>query len=296
MTIEDFIKDSSVIDALSDPRNRLIMVMGGSDTGKTTLIECLAGFLSTGTETGIVDLDMGQSHVGPPTTVSWGKVAGVFRDWNDIAVEDFYFTGTVTPFGSLVPSVVGAKLMTDRALSSVTKVVVDTTGLIAEPAGRVLKQNKIDIISPDVVLALERSEELGHILEAFRFNKLPRIVRLRVPSRIRTKSLARRAEYRFRRIQAYFAHSEVIEIPMAEIGKRFTKEPLRSTMTGLKSKVVSFRDKGNRDLALGVITGIRPKEDSLLIRTRLEKGKKFSSLVVGKAELDLTNSVLKDRP
>src|SRR5512143_4154216 len=124
MTIEDFIEDSSVIEVLSDVRNRLIMVIGGSDTGKTTLIEFLADFLSAKTKVGIVDLDMGQSHIGPPTTIAWGRVSGRFRDWKDIPVEDFYFTGTVTPFGSLVPSVAGAKLITDRALSSVRKVIV----------------------------------------------------------------------------------------------------------------------------------------------------------------------------
>ncbi len=294
MTIEDFIKDSSAIEALSDTGNRLIMVMGGSDTGKTTLIEVLSNFLSAKTKVGIVDLDMGQSHIGPPTAIAWGKVTGGFRDWNDIVVEDFYFTGTVTPFGSLVPSVVGAKLMTDRALSSVRKVIVDTTGLIAEPAGRVLKQNKIDIISPDIVLALERSEELGHILNAFTFNKIPRIFRLSVPLQIKTKSVAKRTEYRFRRIKDYFAHSEVIEVPIAEVGIRFTKEPLHFTLSGLRNRMVSFRDKGNRDLALGFITGIKSKENYFLIRTPADKAGKFSSVVIGKAEIDMTNSVLKD--
>lgn len=295
ITIEDFIRDSPVIEALEDAKNRLIMVIGGSDTGKTTLIEFIAAFLSARTKVGIVDLDMGQSHIGPPTTVAWGKIEGGFRGWPAIRTEDFFFTGTVSPVGSLVPAVVGAKLMTDQALSSVSKVIVDTTGLIAEPAGRILKQNKIDILCPDVVLALERSEELGNILDVFRFHKIPRIYKLHIPRQIRTKSISKRAGYRFMKIRDYFADSETLEIPLGEVGVRFTRE-LRFRRALLKNRVVSFRDKKNRDSALGVITGIKIKENRLMIRTPLEGAENFSSVVIGTAELDMANSTLRDRP
>lgn len=42
-----------------NPKNRLIMVTGGSDTGKTTLTRCIAHLLAQEGEVGIVDLDMG---------------------------------------------------------------------------------------------------------------------------------------------------------------------------------------------------------------------------------------------
>lgn len=176
--IEDFTKNASLHEAITDPRNKLIMVMGGSDTGKTTLVESIVHFLSEQADVGIVDLDMGQSHIGPPTTIAWGKTAREFQDWEGIGVEEFYFTGSLTPMRNLLPSVAGAKLMTEKALSSCGKVVVDTTGLIAEPAGRVLKQYKIDALSPDIILALEHSRELGPILDAFRFHKHPKVHRL----------------------------------------------------------------------------------------------------------------------
>lgn len=297
--IEDFIEESSVIDELSDHKNRLILVMGGSDTGKTTMVECFADFLSRKKNTGIVDLDMGQSHIGPPTTIAWGKVTDGFSHWKEVGVEDFYFTGTVTPFGSLLPAVVGAKLMAEKALSSCKKVIVDTTGLIAEPAGRVLKQFKIDILSPDIIIGLERSGELGHILDAFMSDKHPKVFRLPVPPQVKTKAIVRRSQYRFEKIKGYFAHSKTLIVHLEDVGLRFTREPRRETsgfgLTGLKHRIVSFRDENNRDIALGFIEGVRTREKTLLIRTPLDGDKRFSALVIGKTELDMANSLVRDR-
>jgi polynucleotide 5'-hydroxyl-kinase GRC3/NOL9 len=294
--IQDFTKNASLHEAIMDPRNRLIMVMGGSDTGKTTLVEAVVDLLSEQAGVGIVDLDMGQSHIGPPTTIAWGKTEGGFQDWEGIGVEGFYFTGSLTPMGNLLPVVAGAKLMTEKALSSCGKVVVDTTGLIAEPAGRVLKQYKIDTLSPDVILALEHSRELGPTLDAFRFHKHPKIHRLQVPDQVTTKSMLKRSNYRLRKMEYYFRHASTREVSLEEVGIRFTRGPSGFGRMELKNRVVSFRDKDNRDIALGIIRGIQLKDNLLSVLTPLGSEKKISAIVIGSTEIDLMNSVMKDRP
>ncbi len=293
--LEDFIRDPSIIEELTRPRNKLIMVVGGSDTGKTTFVECAADFLSRHAPLGIVDLDMGQSHIGPPTTVAWGKIREGFWEWSRIATEDFYFTGTTTPFGSLLPTVVGAALVTDRALSCCEKVLVDTTGLIAGPAGRILKQSKVDILRPDVVLALERSSELGHILDAFRFHTHPRVFRLRVPDAVKSKAAPGRNLYRFAKMKGYLSGSHLLEVSLDAVGVRPIRELSRLSLANLKNRVISFRDERNRDIALGVIEKIRSGENGLLIRTPLSAGTRFSTIVIGKARFDRERAVLTDR-
>jgi polynucleotide 5'-kinase involved in rRNA processing len=292
--LRDFIKDPSTLEELISPRNRLIMVMGASDTGKTTLVECVARFLSGYMPLGVVDLDMGQSHIGPPATVAWGKMEERFEELSEIAARDFYFTGTITPSGSLLPSVAGAWLITARALSSCKKVVVDTTGLIAEPAGRILKQFKLDILRPDIVLALERSGELSHVLDSFRFHKRPGIFRLPVPDAVKAKSPARRGLYRFERIKKYFLHSRSLELSEEDTGIRFTHEPLPFVLRDLKNRIVSFRDDENTDIGLGFIEGIKPDGRKLLIRTPLG-GVKFASVVIGRAVIDMADARLVDK-
>jgi len=294
--IGEFIKDASLLEAITDPLNRVIMVMGGSDTGKTTLVGSIVNLLSEQAGVGIVDLDMGQSHIGPPTTIAWGKTEGGFSDWASIRTEEFYFTGSLTPMGTLLPAVAGAKLMTEKALSCCGKVVVDTTGLIAEPAGRVLKQYKIDALSPDIILALEHSRELGPILDAFRFHTHPKIHRLQAPDQVAAKSWTTRNRYRLGKMEHYFRHASTQEVSLEEVGIRFTRGPSGLGRMDLKNRVVSFRDKDNRDIALGIIRGIVLKDNLLSILTPLGSEKKISAIVIGSTEIDMMNSVMKDRP
>ncbi len=292
--IEDFIREPFIIEALANPANRLIMVMGASDTGKTTLIECLVDFLSRKFRVGLVDLDMGQSHIGPPTTIAWGKVSRGFKGWGKIEVEDFYFTGSVSPVGNLLPAMVGARLMTDRALAVTDRVVVDTTGLVAEPMGRILKQNKIDMLSPHVVLALEHSGELEHILGAFRHCQSPKIFRIEVSSEVKTKTVTKRSLYRFEKIRDYFSDAETIEVPLGDVGLRFVRETVRLSAASLRNRIVSLRDRKNKDIALGIIKGIDSKEKTIMLLTPSVNAK-FCSIIIGRAEIDMKNSTVRDK-
>ncbi|HXX56484.1 MAG TPA: Clp1/GlmU family protein [Thermodesulfovibrionales bacterium] len=293
-TLEDFIRDKAVLRELTESANKIIMILGGSDSGKTTLIEHLAHSLAKDSTVGIVDLDMGQSHIGPPTTVAWGKVRGGFEGWSGVMTEDFYFTGTVTPLGSLLPAVTGAKLMTDKAASSCDKVIIDTTGLIAEPAGRLLKQHKADIICPDIILAVDRSGELDHILDPFLLQRRPRVCRLPVPDFIGAKSPSQRGCYRFEKIAAYFHGADVIEVRTADIPLRMTGGPLRGDITRMRNRIVSFRNEHNRDISLGFIEGIDADRETLQVLTPLKHGTRFTAVIVGKTEIDMTDGELRD--
>ncbi len=270
------------------------MVIGASDTGKTTLIEGLAGLLAKEARIGIVDLDMGQSHLGPPTTIAWGKIEGAFPGWENIAVERFYFTGTTTPMGSLLPTLVGAKLLTDEAASLCNKVIIDTTGLIADPPGRVLKQSKIDLLAPDIVIALENAGELEDILQAFRLTVSPRIHRRKALEAARTKTPASRGLYRYQQMRSYLRRAQVRTAHLDSTAVRFTREALPFYGEYLVNRIVSFRNAQNRDTALGVIERVQENKGALLIRTPLGADEPFACIVVGKAEMDREREVVRE--
>jgi polynucleotide 5'-hydroxyl-kinase GRC3/NOL9 len=285
--LEDFIKEDKIIEELLAPRNKLIMVLGGADTGKTTVIECIADLIARVTPVGIVDADMGQSHVGLPTTIAWGQIKGGFKDWQSIKTESFYFTGTLSPPGNLLPVMVGAKLITDSAGASCDKVIIDTTGLIAEPAGRVLKQFKIDLLRPDIVIALEYSNELEHILNGFKSQKLPKIYRLTVPVQVKSKSITLRTEFRINKFKSYFSEAQTVEVSFEDAEIRFTRDSVRLNTMELKDRVVSIRDERNWDIALGIIKHISQKERKILIRSPINKDISFATIVIGTAEIAL---------
>jgi polynucleotide 5'-hydroxyl-kinase GRC3/NOL9 len=262
--LESFITDRSLLERLLCPEVRLIMVVGGSDTGKTTLAERLAGFLCRDLILGVVDADMGQSHIGPPGAIGWGAVHGRFEGWGRITPRDLYFTGTFSPAGSLVPTLAGARLITGLALERCAKVVVDTTGLINEPAGRALKQYKIETLRPQVVLALERSGELGHILAPYRFCE-PELHRLQVPVTVGSKQPRDRASYRLELLRAYLEGGREDTLRLDRVGVRFTGNPFPLQERWLVNRMVSLRSGAGRDVAVGVVTGMSGRE--LVVRT-----------------------------
>lgn len=284
--LADFIEEARIIEAINDPQNRIIMVIGDVDTGKTTLIQCLARFLAKQTDLGIVDSDIGQSHIGAPTTIAWGKPEAETDQWSDIDVRDFYFTGSLSPAGNLVPTLVGVKLITDKALSVCQKVIVDTTGFIAEPFGKVLKQFKIDLVHPHIILALERMKELKHILTPFMLQESPVIYRLKVPPRISVKSAANRIQYRKDKFESYFTDARTLIVSLNEVAIRFTQKPIRLSIEELKDRIVSFRDTSNRDIALGRVEEVDSGEKKLLLISPIRRDTRFSTLVIGATRMN----------
>jgi len=70
----------------------------------------------------------------------------------------YYFVGSTGPIGRFLPLVIGTATLAREARAAF--VIIDTTGLVHE-SGRILKNYKIDAVRPDVVVALERRNELA---------------------------------------------------------------------------------------------------------------------------------------
>lgn len=278
-----FVPERELTAAILSGKTRSIMLIGGADTGKTTLVEALSDRLSRDYRTAILDLDMGQSHIGPPTTLGWGAVHGGFKGWERIRTAGFYFTGATSPPGNLLPSLAGARLLLDRALQRCAKVVIDTTGLISEPLGRVYKQYKIDLLAPDIVIGIERTNELGHILDAYRRQKQPRVFRVSASGLAIQKTVIKRTDWRARRYREYFKQASELRIDTGSVGLRFTRDIEEA---GLDARLVSFRDSVERDLALGYITDADLERNWLSVRTPLKKGAAYTTIIIGRAKVE----------
>lgn len=268
---------------LSDAAKK-IMLVGGPDSGKTTLAETLLDLLSREGPTGILDLDMGQSHIGPPTTLAWGLVEGGFRSWADIAAEEIYFTGTLSPVGSMLPSITGARLLMDSAIERCARLVIDTTGLVAGAPGRIYKQYKIDLLRPDLVIALEYGSELEHILAPYSRMDRPAIVRLDPSPFARAKGVPVRAGHRAALFRAYFEKSRLFEVDLGAVPVRYTREEWAE---GLEGRLLSFRDGAGRDICLGVIEGMGNWGRTALVRSPLAAGTGYACVVIGRATVEM---------
>lgn len=188
-------------------REQLTMVIGGTDTGKTTFVCNLANTLyGQGYTVGVIDADVGQSDIGPPTTIGFGTVEQRLKRLADVRLRQLYFVGAISPKGSMLPLVVGTRRMLDAALADgLQKILVDTTGLISGPPGRIVKSHKIAALNPDILICLQTGQECEHLIRPYAACTRPRIVRLPLSSECRKKTFAARQQYRRTQLRHYFA-------------------------------------------------------------------------------------------
>ena len=188
---------------------RVAMLVGGLDSGKSTLgLALAAAALEGGRTVAFLDADIGQKVVGPPTAVTLRLIreAGDLEPHALAAPEALYFVGATSPQGQLLPLVVGAARLLARARADgADLVVVDTSGLVSGVYGQILKYHKIDLLRPDVVIGLQRGEELAPLLGiAHRFFPTE-VVALPVEPDVRSTSVDERAQNREAAFRRYFA-------------------------------------------------------------------------------------------
>ena len=198
---------------------RIVLVLGETDTGKTSLVTYLAGaLLDGGRSVAVVDADLGQSEIGPPMTVGVGRLRRPVARLADAELAGLYFVGTTSPKGRLVETVLGTRRMTERALElGVDCVLVDTSGLVLGEFGRRLKQAKIDLVSPDVVVCLQRAGECEPILRPYAEDRLPAVVRLGATPAARRRSPDERRQHRERAMKAHLAGARPVTLDLDRV-------------------------------------------------------------------------------
>lgn len=174
-----------------------VFLLGGVDSGKTSLARfifkkgCQAGL-----KTAVLELDVGQSEFGPPTTAS------LYFNQRE---KKHYFIGRFSPQGAFWRCLTAASLLKREAEKKGARLtVIDTTGLVEGPAGIWLKRTKIELLRPDMIIARERGTELTPILNRFSFRTDIQIFKDPIPPEIRKFSPRERAIFREKKLCQYF--------------------------------------------------------------------------------------------
>ncbi len=186
---------------------QVVLVIGATDVGKSTFCRFLADFaIDQGLKTAFVDADVGQSQIGPPTTIGMKSLTPSSSpvQFNGTA-DQLYFVGDLSPRGHSPEMLTGTRLMVDRARETGADfIVVDTTGYIHDAPAVTLKQHKIELIRPNHVVCLGRSSELKQITACYSQQDWLNIHYLLPHRNVRSKSSKARSRYRKARFDAYF--------------------------------------------------------------------------------------------
>jgi len=262
----------------------ICLILGASDTGKTTLTMSLAEQLACRQPIGIVDADIGQSHIGPPTTVGWAIVDKPQVDFSKLAVNGISFVGHVTPVGHLL-QLTAAIVQGVQQLSKVTElIIIDTPGLITGPAAAALWWAVQQILKPRLILAVQRQDELSGILSGLKSFDL-QIERIESPPQIAIKSPQERQSYRKSQFVKYFRDTGLYNISLADIAV----QPGRGLSSeSFINRLVALRNREGIDVTLGLITGWQQEGHVMVVKAPPLDISQICCLVIGDITIDIT--------
>ncbi len=235
---------------------RKIIALGTSDTGKTTLLVNLADSLTDrGRKVGLIDCDLGQSTVGPPMTVGlelpW---EGKYSDRCILFPNRMVFIGEITP-ARAVTRVVEASLKLDSTArdEGYDHLLIDTSGMVEGPLAALLKRSKVRNLLPDLIVALERSEELGHILDALEEGFHRKVITLKPPPQIRRRERAERVRYRASLWMEYFreARLRTLDLSGMRVEKWFSSKKWPGEQWLQRGQLLGLNDREGFTLGLG---------------------------------------------
>lgn len=206
------------------PEGSRILLIGGTDTGKTTFARGAINFLAgeRAIAAALVDCDIGQSEIGPPGTIGIAVVRpGDERlpvaSLHSLPLLDAAFVGATAPPGHLLAMLSGAVRMAsvaERDLDGRGRVLIDTSGFIAGPAARALLHAMGQALDPALILGFARADELAPILDLFGHIAAPPVVAVIRPGQeAGRKTAAVRATRRTARLAHFLAGASPIAVP-----------------------------------------------------------------------------------
>ncbi len=249
-------------EAFERKRGRLF-VIGASDSGKTTFLLFMLNFLiKKGKRVGMLDLDIGQSSIGPPTTVGFGIANKEVETLTEIKPEKLYFVGSVSPKGHLLQILIGAeKLIREVEKHRVDHLLVDTTGLVDGPVAEILKEAKIEIINPDFIILFEEKGERENLIKPFIFSE-KRIIRVKPSPYVSQRDREERIKYRENRFKEYFKDRKILKIIFSEknlLGIDLNYEiPPPGTL-------ISLLDRDRFCISLGIVKNFDREDNTMTI-------------------------------
>ena len=196
-----------------------VVVFGPVDSGKTFFCNLLANeAFNRSFKTAVVDGDIGQSEIGPPTTIGLGYLDKPVSRLSEVPLVEAYFVGDTSPRGLIHRVVSGLVKAVGKALSDGCEVViVNTCGWVVGKEARELKLSVALSLKPSVIVLIERQYELEYIAKAVKNLYKHTIVRIPPPLQIKRRTLEERKMLRELRYSTFFKESRTRTFSMDSV-------------------------------------------------------------------------------
>lgn len=260
----------------------LILVVGATDTGKTTFARYLYHRLGVHHELlAFVDGDMGQATLGPPTTMTAALNRADDDGFPPSGSQFRAFVGDISPAGHMLPTVVGAHRIVQKARESgATAIVFDTTGLVdAARGGGALKLALVNLLRPALVIGLQRGSELEHLLVPLRCSGRTRVVDRSVARAVKRRDRRERQEHRVEQYRRAFAAAHPLEV-------RWHGRAVIPAPSFTENRLAALENDEGLVLELAIVTGAEPNRGTVELLTPLASMEGVDTIHVGDVAVD----------
>lgn len=227
-----------------------VVILGEVDSGKSSLSSYLANIASEdGLKVNVVDADIGQADIGPPTTIGGAMVNRGIQGLQDLDPVSAYFVGDTSP--SLVSDKVSnGTIMVRSHLESSDVQIINTDGWVLGPEAVRYKLSLLEKLKPDIIIALTVStdeRQLAPILD----QQDCAIIRLGPSAHARSRSREERKRARESGYRRFLDGSHRRELRLDKL----TVKPFNSKRAIDLSNIHPVR---------GLLTGLINEEDGML--------------------------------
>lgn len=259
------------------------LILGASDTGKTSLAEALGKQLAQNRPVGIIDADIGQSHIGPPTTVGWAVIGNPQADFSQLTPAGISFVGDITPVGHLLQLTAAIAQCVEQVSKATELIIVDTPGFIRGPAAAALWWTVQRILRPKLILAVQQNDELSDILAGLQYLGSG-LELIKSPPQIPVKSPQNRRSYRQSQFSKYFRNWRLYNVSLSGLAVQRGRNLSRESLI---SRLVALRNEKGIDVAIGVINDWQDDKDIAVVRAPQLDIQQIRCLVIGDATADM---------
>jgi polynucleotide 5'-hydroxyl-kinase GRC3/NOL9 len=199
-----------------------IVILGDVDSGKSTLCTYLANTcIDHRVRTSIIDGDVGQADIGPPTTTSSSTVSRHIFSLQELTPESSYFIGDTSP--SLVPDklIQSIARLKDELSTRSEITILNTDGWVREDEAVHHKLQLLNNLRPDLILGLDRDHELDPILDP----QQPSTLRLKASSYARIRTREERKKAREQGYRRFLQNPKQLDLRLNTIKLRMFNAP-----------------------------------------------------------------------
>lgn len=258
----------------------VVIVIGATDSGKSTLIYYLISkFISNKKIITVVDADVGQSTIGLPGTISM-KTFEKESDSYDNSWDIMLYLGFINPSKNIKLVIESTNRLVNKSRELSEFIIVDTTGLVSGIYGKILKTEKIKKINPDFIIAIQKGNELEHIVESLSISD-KKLYKIQPSPFSRIRSRVERIKYRINKLNNYFLKKPLNEyivykdsIQFFYLEKEFNikkKDITKNTIIGLNNSEYT--------ISLGVVQDT--DNNSITFYSPIDDIKNIKKIIIG---------------